>query len=69
MKNMGKADKIIRILVAAIIAFLFVTGTVSGTTGILLLVLGGIFLATTLIGTCPLYLPFGIRTNGSKSSK
>jgi hypothetical protein len=65
-KNMGNIDRIIRIFIAALIAFLFFTGKVTGTTGIILLILAVVFLLTSFISFCPLYLPFGIRTNKSK---
>ncbi len=61
-KNMGSADRIIRIIIAAIIGVLYFTGTISGTLGIVLLVLAGIFVLTSFISFCPLYAPFGIRT-------
>lgn len=61
-KNMGTADRIIRVLIAAVIAILFFTKVISGTLGIVLLALGGIFLLTAIVGVCPLYLPFGIKT-------
>ena len=61
-KNMGLADKIIRIIVAVVFAVLFFAKVVTGTVGIILLVLGAVFLLTALIGFCPLYLPFGINT-------
>jgi hypothetical protein len=62
-KNMGTADKVIRILVAIVIAALFFTNVITGTLGIVLLVLAAIFLLTSFVSFCPLYLPFGIRTN------
>jgi len=61
-KNMGGVDRIIRILIAATIAVLFFTDVISGTLGIVLLVLAGIFLLTSLVSFCPLYLPFGLST-------
>lgn len=61
-KNMGSADKIIRIIIAVAVFVLYFTGTVSGTLGILLMVFAVIFVLTSLIGTCPLYLPFGLST-------
>ena len=61
-KNMGSTDKIIRVILAIVFAALYFTGTVSGTPGLVLLILGVVFLATSLISFCPLYLPFGIRT-------
>jgi len=61
-KNMGTFDRIFRVLVAAVIAVLYFTNVISGTLGIILLALGGIFVLTSLVGFCPLYLPFGINT-------
>jgi hypothetical protein len=61
-KNMGTTDKVIRILVAVIILVLFLTHVISGTLGIVLLVVAGIFFLTSLISFCPLYLPFGFST-------
>lgn len=60
---MGGADKIIRIIIAAIIAILYFTNVISGTLGIVLLILAGIFVLTSMVSFCPLYLPFGIHTN------
>lgn len=67
-KNMGMADRIIRILAAAAIAILYFTNQISGTLGIILLVVAGVFLLTSFISFCPLYLPFGIRTNKKSST-
>lgn len=61
-KNMGNADKIIRVLIAIAIAILYFTETITGTLGIVLLILGGIFVLTSLVSFCPLYAPFGIKT-------
>ncbi|TWO32950.1 DUF2892 domain-containing protein [Seonamhaeicola sediminis] len=61
-KNMGAADKIIRIIIAAIVGILYFTGIISGTLGIILLVLAGVFVLTSMISFCPLYVPFGIKT-------
>ena len=61
-KNMGTADRIIRLIFAAVIVVLYATNTVSGTLGIVLLVLAGIFVITSLFHFCPLYIPFGIKT-------
>ena len=65
--NMGKADRIIRPLLAIAFIALYFTGTVTGTLGIVLLVLAGIFLLTSAVGSCPLYSLFGIRTCPVKS--
>ncbi len=61
-KNMASADRIIRILLAAIFGYLYFSGTVSGTLGLILVILGAIFLLTSAIGSCPLYSVFGIST-------
>lgn len=62
-KNVGSIDRIIRIVLAIVFGVLYATGTVSGTAGLVLLILGVVFLGTALIRWCPLYLPFGISTN------
>ena len=61
-KNMGSADKIIRFILAAVFIALYFTGTVTGTVGIVLLVLAGVFILTSLVSFCPLYAPFGLKT-------
>lgn len=61
-KNMGNIDKIVRVLIAIVIAVLFFTNIISGTLGIILLVLAGVFVLTSLIGFCPLYTLVGINT-------
>ncbi len=60
--NMGTLDKVIRILVAIVIAVLYFTNQISGTTAIVLLILAGVFILTSFMSFCPLYLPFGIST-------
>jgi len=67
-KNMGSTDRIIRFIVAAIIAVLYYTGTLSGTLGLVLLILAGVFVLTSLVSFCPLYAPFGISTCPAKKS-
>lgn len=61
-KNMGTIDKVIRILVAILIAGLYFANIVSGTVAIILLILAGVFILTSFISFCPLYLPFGLST-------
>lgn len=63
---MGNTDKLIRIVLAMVFGALYFTGTVSGTLGIVLLVLGGVFLATSAISFCPLYTLVGINTCAKK---
>lgn len=59
---MSSADRIIRVLLAAVFAVLYFTGTVTGTLGLVLLVLGGVLVLTSLISFCPLYTILGIST-------
>jgi hypothetical protein len=60
--NMGKLDKAIRIILAIAFSMLYITKTVEGVLGIILLVLGGVFLLTSVISFCPLYTIFGLNT-------
>lgn len=60
---MGLTDRVVRILVATIVAILCFTGMVPATAAIILLILAGVLILTSLTGFCPLYLPFGISTN------
>lgn len=60
--NMGKADRIIRILLALVLGYLYYTETITGTAGVIFMVIALIFLITGIIGSCPLYTLFGIRT-------
>jgi len=59
---MGSADKVLRIVLAALVGILYATNVITGTTAIVLGVLALVFLATSFISFCPLYLPFGIST-------
>ncbi len=61
-KNMGNTDRIIRVLIAAVIAILYINNAITGVLAYVLLALGAIFLLTSLAGSCPLYSLFGINT-------
>jgi hypothetical protein len=61
-KNMGSTDKIIRMVIAALVVLLYFTGTITGTLGLVLLILSGVFVLTSLVGICPLYSIFGMST-------
>jgi hypothetical protein len=67
-KNMGIADRIIRILVAAVFILMFALKTVTGAWGIVLLVAGCVFLLTSFISFCPLYAIFGFKTRAANRS-
>ena len=64
---MGTFDRIMRLIAAAVIIVLYFMNVISGTVAIVLLVFAGIFILTSLISFCPLYLPFGISTLGKKN--
>ncbi len=64
---MGTTDKVIRILVAIIIAGLYFSNQITGTVAIVLLALAGVFIATSFMSFCPLYLPFGFSTKKKES--
>lgn len=63
-KNMGNLDRGIRLTIALVVAWLYGTGRLSGTLGIVLVIVAVAFFLTSLIGWCPAYLPFGLSTRG-----
>ncbi len=65
-KNMGNADRIIRVLIFAVTVILFFSGIVTGTLGYILMGVGSILLITSFINFCPIYSVLGIKTNKSK---
>lgn len=67
-KNMGNADRIIRLLIAAAIAVLYFTHIIAGTVGIVLLVLAAVFVLTSLVSFCPIYALLGMKTSPKKTS-
>jgi hypothetical protein len=60
--NVGTTDRVVRILLAFVLAGLYFTGTISGTIGIIALILAIVLVITGLVGFCPLYLPCRINT-------
>lgn len=64
--NMGTIDRVVRLLVAVAIAALYMLNIISGTVAIVLLVLAGVFVLTSLVGFCPLYMPLGINACAKK---
>ena len=68
-KNIGLADKIIRLIVAILCTTLYVTHTVSGIFGTPLLIVGGVLLTTSFINFCPFYSVLGINTCPVKNHK
>ena len=65
---MGSTDRIVRLLIAIVVGVLYYTGVLEGTLGLVLLILAAVFVLTSFISFCPLYLPFGISTCKSKEA-
>jgi hypothetical protein len=65
---LGSIDRIIRIALVVVVAVLVVTRQLSLVASIILGVLAVIFLLTSIVGVCPLYLLFGISTKKKPSA-
>jgi len=61
-KNMGTVDRVVRLILAGAVLVLYLTGVISGTIAIILGALAVVWVVTSLLGFCPLYLPFKIST-------
>jgi hypothetical protein len=58
-KNLGILDRIVRFIIAIVIGYLFFTNQINGGLGIVLMVIAGVFLITSLVSTCPIYMLLG----------
>ena len=65
-KNMGGTDRLLRLIVGAVVVALYFFGVIEGTLGFVLLILSAIFVLTSFVSFCPLYTPFGINTCKTK---
>lgn len=61
-QNMGSLDRVLRTIAALVVGVLYATGTIGGTTALVLGLIAVAFLLTSFVGTCPLYLPIGLST-------
>lgn len=68
-KNMGTADRVIRLFAAFAVAALYFSGQIGGIAAVLLGLISAVFMLTSVVGTCPLYAPFGITTRAKSSQK
>ena len=59
---MGTADRLIRVIIAVVVAALYFAEVITGTLGLVLMIVAAVFVLTSLVGFCPLYAPFGLRT-------
>ena len=66
---MGGIDRTVRILLGAVFVYLYFAGIVTGTWGLVLVILGGIFVFTSVVGFCPMYAAVGINTCATKKFK
>lgn len=64
--NMGSIDRVVRIIIAIAISVLFFTNIITGILAIVLLILAGVFVLTSLVSFCPIYVIVGVRTNKKK---
>ncbi|NQV72256.1 DUF2892 domain-containing protein [bacterium] len=65
-KNMGSMDRIVRVVVAIVLAALYFTNVLTGTLATVAVAVAVIFLLTSAVGTCGLYIPFGVSTCETK---
>jgi hypothetical protein len=65
-QNMGSADRVIRLMIAALLVVFYFTDLVTGTLAIVALIVAAVFVLTSIMGTCPLYSVFGLNTCGLK---
>jgi hypothetical protein len=61
-KNMGNLDRLLRLIGAALLIVLYFLNVVTGTLGIISLIIAAILILTSFISFCPLYMPFKINT-------
>lgn len=66
---MGKADRILRVIAALVLATLYFTDVITGTFGLIVVIFAGVMLLTSLIGVCPPYFLLGINTYKAKEQK
>ena len=63
-QNMGRWDRVLRLAAAAVIAVLLILGVLKGTAAVMMAIVAAVFVITTFVGFCPLYVPLGISTKG-----
>jgi hypothetical protein len=67
IKNMGTIDRTVRILAALGVGVLYFTGVIGGVVALVLGAIAVVFVATSLVGSCPLYRPLGVDTRGPRA--
>ncbi len=66
-KNIGTIDRIVRILIAAMIIYLYFSNVISGTMGIILIAISAVLVITSIISFCPLFFLLGLKSTKNKS--
>jgi len=61
-RNLSNVDRIVRVVIAALFAYLYFAGIVTGGLGIVLVVLGAVFVLTSVVSFCPIYAMFKLST-------
>ena len=61
-RNMGVIDRIIRLVIAIVLISLFASGILAGTIGTILLIIAIVFALTSVVGFCPMYTIFRIKS-------
>ena len=61
-RNLSNIDRIARVVLAAVLAYLYFGGIVTGTLGIVLVVLAAVFLLTSVVSFCPIYAALKLST-------
>jgi uncharacterized membrane protein len=66
IKNMGNIDRTLRVIVALLLVILYFANVVTGTFGVILLIVAVVFLLTSSISFCPLYAILGLNSGKKK---
>lgn len=66
-KNIGNTDKLIRLMLALLVAVLYYTGVISGTLAIILGIIAVVLVVTSMVSFCGLYSILGINTCKTKT--
>ena len=66
-QNMGKTDRTIRVILALVIAILYLTGQITGTVALVLAIVAVVFILTSAVGFCPVYYPIKLSTKKNQS--
>jgi len=61
-RNLSNIDRIVRVVLAALFAYLYFGGILPGTLGLVLFVLGIVFVLTSVVSWCPIYAMFKLST-------